>query len=233
MAVGQAVGVDDLAALDVGQLGPRPTRRVRPGRRLAGALGQLGFELADRAGPVGVRVVPALEDLQEDPLGPAVERDVGGRHAPPVVVAQAQPPELAAHRGDVRLGRDPRVLAGLHRVLLGRQPEGVEAHRVEHVVAGHPLVAGEHVGTDVPERVADVETVAAGVGEHVQDVELGPSGHLLVALGQQPGRVRRGEGVLPEPALLPAQLDLRGAGRVVPELGLVGGGGGVRHPRSR
>ena len=55
VAVGEAVGVDDLAALDVGELGPRPARRVRARRRLAGAVGQLGFELADRAGPVGLR----------------------------------------------------------------------------------------------------------------------------------------------------------------------------------
>ena len=41
-----------------------------------------------------------------------------------------------------------RVLAGLDGVLLGRQTERVEAHRVQHVVAGHPLEAGEDVGAD-------------------------------------------------------------------------------------
>ena len=59
------------------------------------------------------------------------------------------------------LGGDPRVLAGLHRVLLGREAERVVAHRVQHVLAAHPLEAGVDVGADVPERVADVEAGAA------------------------------------------------------------------------
>jgi hypothetical protein len=35
-------------------------------------------------------------------------------------VRQAQPPQLAAHGGDVPLGGDAGVLAGLDGVLLGR-----------------------------------------------------------------------------------------------------------------
>ena len=173
VAVGEAVGVDDLAALDRRTARPTagPTGSCPAPARGCPSASSASSSLIGRARSASV-VVPALEDLQEDPLRPPVERDVGGGHAPAVVVAQAQPPELAAHGGDVRLGGDPRVLAGLHRVLLGRQAEGVEAHRVQHVVAGHPLVAGEHVGADVAERVADVQPVAAGVREHVQHVEL-------------------------------------------------------------
>src|SRR3546814_9741176 len=101
--------------------------------RVRSAGGQLGFELADRAGPAGVGVVPALEDLQEDPLRPAVEPDVGGGDAAPIVVAQAEAAQLAADDLDVRLGGHPRVGARLHGVLLGREPERVVAERVEHV----------------------------------------------------------------------------------------------------
>ena len=149
-------------------------------------------------------------------------------------MAEAERPQLAAHVGDVRLGRDPRVLAGLHRVLLGRQAEGVVAHRVQHVVAGHPLVAGVDVGADVAERVADVEPVAAGVREHVEHVEL-RAGPATCSKPSASGPVGFGRANVSSrlPAVLPAQLDLRGEGRVVPELGLVSGGGGVRHPRSR
>ena len=80
---------------------------------------------------------------------------------------------------------------GLHRVLLGGQAEGVVAHRVQHVVAVHPLVAGEHVGADVAERVADVQARAARVREHVEHVELGRSGDLVEARAQVADRVRR------------------------------------------
>ena len=37
------------------------------------------------------------------------------------------------------------------------QAEGVVAEGVEHVAARHAVVAGEDVGADVAERVADVE----------------------------------------------------------------------------
>ncbi len=72
-------------------------------------------------------------------------------------MGQAQPPELAAHVGDVGLGGDPRVLAGLDGVLLGGQAEGVVADGVDDVVPLHAQEAPEHVGADVAERVADVE----------------------------------------------------------------------------
>ena len=78
------------------------------------------------------------------------------------------------------------MLPGLDRVLLGRQPEGVEAHRVQHVVVGHPLEAGVDVGADEPQRVADVEAAARWIREHVQHVQLLPAfgGQLWIA--QQP-----------------------------------------------
>ena len=85
---------------------------------------------------------------------------------------QAQAPQLAPHRGDVLLGGDPGVGAGLDRVLLGGQAEGVVAHRVQHVVARHALEAAEDVGADVAERMADVQTRAARVREHVEHEQL-------------------------------------------------------------
>ena len=62
--------------------------------------------------------------------------------------------------------------AGLLGVLLGRQAEGVPAHRVHHAAAPHPLIAADDVGGRVALGMADVQPVAAGVGEHVEDVEL-------------------------------------------------------------
>ena len=98
-------------------------------------------------------------------------------------MGQAQAPQLPAHDGRVVLHGDGRVLAGVDRVLLGGQPEGVEAERVQHVMPGHAQVPAEHVGADVPQRMADVQPDAAGIGEEVQQVELGPPGHAA-----EPGR---------------------------------------------
>ncbi len=225
--VGQAVAVDHDAARQVVELGPR---RAVGGRRGAGL--QLGDQLGDRPGPVELGVVPGFEDLQEDPLRPAVVADVGRGDAAPRVVGQAEAAQLAAVRGDVLLGVDARVHAGLDGVLLGRQPERVEAHRVQHVVAGHALVAGVDVGGDVAERVADVQTGARRVREHVEDEELVPAGH-LGRIGQRAGGVGRLERALALPAVLPPRLDLLGQRRRVPVLGGVVaprlGRLGVRH----
>ena len=151
---------------------------------------------------------------------------VGGGDAAARVVGEAEPTQLAAIGGDVLLRGDRRVLAGLDGVLLGRQAECVEAHRVEHVVAGHALETGVHVGADEAERVADVEPGTGRVREHVEHEQL------LAALGSQfgvaerPGRVRRLERAVLGPPVLPAQLDvLRERGRV-PERGSVARGGG-------
>ena len=75
---------------------------------------------------------------------------------------QPERPELAPHVGDVRLGGRPWVLAGLERVLLGREPERVVAERVQHVAPVHPVEPREHVGPDVAERVPDVEAAFTG-----------------------------------------------------------------------
>ena len=85
--VGQAVVVDDHPPLGGRQLGPRPAGRVGALARLAGAGVQLGHQVVDGPGPVGVGVVPGVEDLQEDPLRPAVVALVDRGDRPPGVVA--------------------------------------------------------------------------------------------------------------------------------------------------
>ena len=166
--VGEPVVVDDVGALD---------RALRSAHGRPSGVGrdaglELGDQFGDRARPVEVVVVPGVEHLAEDPLGPAVEVGVGGRHAAARVVGEPEPAELAAIGGDVVVGRGRRVLAGLDGELLGGQPERVEAHRVQHVVAGHPLEAGEHVGADEAERVSDVQAGARRVREHVEHEQL-------------------------------------------------------------
>ncbi len=222
--VGETVAVDQLAPLQPGQLRPRPAIRVGVARGLPFSRFELRNQFFDRPGAFGIWIEPAIEDLQEDPLRPPVVGDVRGRELAPAVVAEPEPAELPPHVGDVVPGGDRRVLPGVERVLLGRQPERVIAERVQHVVARHAQEARVHVGPDVAERVADVQPRAAGVGEHVHDEELRPVGDAVESLRQRAGRIRRVERSLRFPVVLPVQLDLIGEAGVIAERRVVAGG---------
>ena len=82
-------------------------------------------------------------------------------------MAETQSAQLTTEVDDVGLGAGARVSAGLHRVLLGGQTERVETQCVQHIATQHPEVAGVDIGGDVAERMADVQTLARGIGEHV------------------------------------------------------------------
>ena len=141
-------------------------------------------------------------------------------------MAQPEPVELAAHVGDVGLGVGAGVLAGLAGVLLGRQPERVEAHRVQHVEAAHPLEADVHVGGDVAQRMAHVQPRPRRVREHVHDEQLGTS--RAAARRELLRRVRRLIDAAGVPMRLPAGLDLSRERRVVAMRGRVD----IRHGHS-
>ncbi len=221
-----------VAALRAVEVVPRHPFRVGIALRRARAVLELLEQLVDRAGAVLDVVVPGIEELEEDPLRPAVVVDVGGGDAPPRVVPEAERPQLAPHVGDVRLGGDPRVLAGLHRVLLGREAEGVVAHRVQHVVAAHAHEARVDVGADVAERMTHVEARTTRVREHVEHVELPPVGDRREPVVELAAGVRRPEGALRLPSVLPLRLDLVGERGVVAELRDLGGGAdGIGHAR--
>ena len=115
--------------------GARPRRPRRPRRAESAA--------RRSAGPCCCcGVEPGVEQHQKDPLRPAEIVDVGGGQLAAPVVAEAEHLLLPAERGDVLFGGDPRRRAGLVGVLLGRQAEGVPAHRVQHALAAHPLDSG-------------------------------------------------------------------------------------------
>jgi hypothetical protein len=59
---------------------------------------------------------------------------------------------------------DGGMRARLDRVLLGRQAEGVPAHRVQHVEAAHALVARDDVGGGVALGMAHVQAAPEGYG---------------------------------------------------------------------
>ena len=107
--------------------------------------------------------------------------------------------------------------AGFLGVLLGGQPEGVPAHRVHDAGALHAMVAADDVGGRVALGMADVQAVAAGIGKHVQDVQLAIPGQL---------RARKCAVFFPE--LLPFGFD---DGRIVARHGRQLSKGGILHTK--
>ena len=173
----------------------------RDGRfTLAGDLGG-DRQFGDRPALLQGGVEPGVEELEENPLRPADVFGVGRCQRTVPVVTEAEHLQLTAERVDVALGALPRRRAGADRMLLRRQAEGVEAHRMHHGRAPHPLEPGHDVGGGVALWVAHVQPVATGVGEHVE--------HIRLAARRQP---RRGEGAVRVPPGLPLRFDL---GRLV------------------
>ena len=137
--------------------------------------------------------------LQEYPLRPAIIVRIGGTELARPVVREPQRFQLRAEPVDVAARRDPWMRVGANGVLLGRKPEGVPADRVQDVVAAHALEARDDVGRGVTLRVAHMQSGAAGIGKHVEDIGLGPR---LVGPGRRP------EGSFTLPARLPLGFDL-------------------------
>ncbi len=188
--VGQPVGI----AIGVGIGGAGGDRQL--GDRPALAAPWPSF----RVGPWEVRVVPGVVDLQEDPLGPLVVARIGRIDLAVPVVGETQRFDLPAERIDIILGGDSRVDVLLDRVLLGGQAEGIPAHGVQDVVAAHPLVSADDIRGGVSLRVPHMQPGPAGIGEHIEDVELGTG----------PVQIFGPEGLVPFPLGLPLRLDALG-----------------------
>ncbi len=142
---------------------------------------------------------PRLEELQEQPLRPAVVLDLVCRRLAVPVDHPAQASHLGADVRDVPLHDLARMPALADRGILGGQAERVEAHRAHHAPAGAPPVMRDHIAQRVVEDVPHVQR-PGGVREHLEHVEL-PL-RLAAGLG-----VRRVEGPLGLPDLLPLPLD--------------------------
>ncbi len=112
-----------------------------------------------------------FEHLQEQPLVPAVVLGPAGGDLAAPVDGQPERLHLRLHVRDVVVGPLRRRHAVLHGRVLGRQPEGVPAHRHQHVHALHAQLAREHVVDGVVAHVPHVQ-LAAGVGQHRAGVVL-------------------------------------------------------------
>ena len=180
------------------QLIGQPVLVAIGGGRVVALLGHVlgNGQLGDGAAPLRGRVEPGVEQHQEDELGPAEVIGLRGGQFPLPVVGKAQHLQLPAEVGDILLRGRAGVGAGSLGMLLGGQAEGVPAHRVHHAATPHPPVAADDVGGGVAFRVADVQAVPAGVGEHVEHVNFRPF--------RQSGG---GEGAVLFPVFLPFRLD--------------------------
>jgi hypothetical protein len=141
----------------------------------------------------------AVEQLLEDPLRPLVVGGVRRIDLALPVVREAERFQLLAEALNVALGRDARVSARAHGVLLCGQAERVPAHRVQHVEAAHSLVASDDVRRRIAFGMADMEPIAGRVREHVE--------HVVFRLRRVDlrGRAKRG---LTVPIGLPLRFDL-------------------------
>ena len=112
---------------------------------------------------------PGLHEVEKHLLLMLVVGRVAGRELARPVEREAHRLELRLHGGDVLVGPGARRDLALHRGVLGRQPERVPAHRVQHVVAARAHEAGEHVAHGVVAHVPHVDAPRR-IGEHLQHV---------------------------------------------------------------
>ena len=130
------------------------------------------MQLGDGASFLLRRIEPGVEDLQENPLCPAVKLNIGGGHGASFIVCQAQATELTFHVVNGFLGFHPWVCSRLNGVLLGRQAKRVIAQGMQHVFAQHSVVSSEHVSGNVSQRVPHMQARPRGEGEHVLHKQL-------------------------------------------------------------
>ena len=103
-------------------------------------------------------VEPGVKELNENPLCPLVVVGVARAHLAAPVETEADAVQLLAVAGNVGFRRDGGMLAGLDRVLFGRQTKGIVAHGMQNIVAAVALVARDDVAGDVAQGVPHVQS---------------------------------------------------------------------------
>ena len=138
----------------------------------------------------------ALEEFQEDPLGPFVIARIRGVDLPIPIDGESDALDLTTEIIDVCLGRFRWMGSRLDCILLGRKTECIPTHRVQDVETAGLPVTGQDVRGDVALGMPDVQAGARRVGEHVQGIVL-----WLVR------SIFRAEGLFAFPKLLPSTFD--------------------------
>ena len=113
---------------------------------------------------------PFFKETGKQPLLPAVVVGLAGGEFARPVDGKAERFQLVFHVVDVAVGPGGGRDLVVHRRVFRRHAEGVPAHRLQHVFAAHPLVAGDNVADGVVAHVPHVQA-AGRIGEHRQAVE--------------------------------------------------------------
>ena len=112
-----------------------------------------------------------LEELEKEPLIPAVVLRKTGRNLARPVVGEAEPLHLRLHVGDVAQRPLARWRVVLDRGIFRRQSERIPSHGMKHVVAIHPHVARQRIANRIVAHVPHVQR-ARGIGQHFENVIL-------------------------------------------------------------
>ena len=119
-----------------------------------------------------------LKQARKKPLLPTVILWITGGDLAIPVIGKTQLTQLVAHVINVLRGPPGRRHLVLDSGVFCGQAKGVPAHGLQHVLALHTLVAGDHVGDGVVAHMPHVQ-LAAGIGEHGQAVKFLPGIVLL------------------------------------------------------
>ena len=87
--------------------------------------------------------------------------------------------------------------SGLDGILLGRESVSIKTHRVQYIEALQAFKTGKNIGSDIPQRVADMQTRARRIRKHVK--------YIVFRLVRDIGGF---EGFIFPPVLLPLFFDL-------------------------
>ena len=109
------------------------------------------------------------EEVEKHLLFVAVIFRMAGRDLARPVIGKAHALQLAAHRRDIFAGPGCRVDIAGDRRILRRQPESVPSHRVQHVEALRPAVAGNQIAHRVVADMPDME-LARRIREHFKHI---------------------------------------------------------------
>jgi len=71
---------------------------------------------------------------------------------------------------DVIAGGFCRMNPHFNRVVFRREPEGIKAHRVKHIVAVHPEIAAVNVGSGITLGVSHMQPLIRWVREHIKHI---------------------------------------------------------------
>ena len=198
-----AFSVDDFF---VGQHGAEFRAPVDRHVRDVGESHRIGIVTAisvDRLRALCLRIEPRVVNLEENPLRPFVITRIGRVDLSFPIVGKTNALQLRFEFRHVFARGDRRVLSRFDRILLSGKSERIPAHRMQHVKPAHPLVARDDVGRGVTFRMSDVQTRAARIWKHIEDVEL-----RLCRIEIRIAGVRRMEAAVFFPDRLPFRLEM-------------------------